>query len=273
MLTTESTSAVAVLRRRIAELEGMVARQAQELVAERQELGRLRRLCAQRTDAVVVHDLAGRIVDANEIALSRLGYRLAELQGRTIFELEVSLQGGEAAARRRWETATGALSGPTRGALITRDGTRIPVEMHVAVLAGESGRLVVVSARDVTERERAARALQDSEERLRRMFVAAPVGLMRADTAGQVLAANPALCAIVGEDEDALRRRRAWDLACPEDRVAVAGALRAVALGLQPEARVAVRLRGPAGPRPVAVSLLADGDERAPAVLAVVTAA
>lgn len=66
------------------------------------------------------------------------------------------------------------------------DGEVIWTEQHNIPIYDDSGRLVAVEgvARDVTERERALRALGDSENRQRRLVDALPDLMMRMDEAG-----------------------------------------------------------------------------------------
>ena len=66
------------------------------------------------------------------------------------------------------------------------DGEAIWTEQHNIPIYDESGRLVAMEgvARDVTERERALRALADSENRQRRLVEALPDLMMRMDEAG-----------------------------------------------------------------------------------------
>jgi PAS domain S-box-containing protein len=56
----------------------------------------------------------------------------------------------------------------------------------------------VASFVDVTERNRAGRALAESEERYRTLFNDAPIGIYRTTPDGRVLMANPALLAMLG---------------------------------------------------------------------------
>lgn len=70
------------------------------------------------------------------------------------------------------------------------------------------------------ERNRAARALKESEERHRSMFDHLPVGLYRSDPDGTFIDANPALIRILGyPDRDSLQSRYSSELYVhPEDR-------------------------------------------------------
>ena len=77
------------------------------------------------------------------------------------------------------------------------------------------------------ERNRAALALKESEERHRSMFDHLPVGLYRSDPDGTFLDANPALIRILGyPDKDSLQRRYSSELYVhPEDRQRFLGLL------------------------------------------------
>jgi PAS domain S-box-containing protein len=76
------------------------------------------------------------------------------------------------------------------------------------------------SIRHATERTKAARALQESEERHRSLFEHLPVGLYRSAPNGTLMDANPALVRILGHpDRDSLERQYANTLFVhPDDR-------------------------------------------------------
>ena len=59
-------------------------------------------------EAVLVHDLEGQILDANERAAEMLGYSVAELRARDMFSVEESLrETGLAASRENWRIVHG----------------------------------------------------------------------------------------------------------------------------------------------------------------------
>jgi len=69
-----------------------------------------------------------------------------------------------------------------------------------------------------TERERATRALRDSEERFRATFEQAAVGIAHTTTDNRILEVNQKLCDILGYTAQELRQLKTRDLTLPEDR-------------------------------------------------------
>src|SRR5207249_3909904 len=65
--------------------------------------------------------------------------------------------------------------------VITKSGSTIPVEMSVALIKDEEGKPIgfVGISRDITERERAEKALRESEAQYRSLFEGVPIGLYR----------------------------------------------------------------------------------------------
>ena len=81
-----------------------------------------------------------------------------------------------------------------------KDGTWRVLESTASVIRnseGEPDKLVIVN-RDVTERKRAAEALQRSETGFRSVVADAPYGIFKADLTGKLLMVNPALEKMLG---------------------------------------------------------------------------
>ena len=70
---------------------------------------------------------------------------------------------------------------------------------------------------DITERERAEKALQESEQRFRNSFRDAAIGMALVGTDGRFLQVNRALCRIVGYSEEELLEKTFQEITHPED--------------------------------------------------------
>jgi PAS domain S-box-containing protein len=110
-------------------------------------------------DAVFVHDLEGRIVDANPAACRRLGYSREELLRLTTRDIDAPDFAGHFADRLKEQLSLGRLT--CEGRHVTKDGRVIPVEINTSTVEidGKPGILAVVrdiSARKTAERRRAA---------------------------------------------------------------------------------------------------------------------
>ncbi|WP_273844167.1 PAS domain S-box protein [Rubrobacter calidifluminis] len=126
---------------------------------------RFRRLFEHSSDALVVHDEEGRIVDCNLTACRSLGYTREELLGMRVQDFATNLVGREQrSGQTLWERALAGEPGAPVGVHIgkhrRKDGTSFPVEVRVAPIDYEGRRLIFASARDITERVKAEEELR-----------------------------------------------------------------------------------------------------------------
>lgn len=131
-------------------------------------------------DGVLTTDLEGRITFINPVAAALTGFTLEEAAGQpvqSIFKIideKTRAAADDVVARVLSEGKVVALANHT--ALITRDGSEIPIEDSAAPIKDSEGNIsgVVLVFHDVTERRRAQDALRDSEERFRVMADSIP---------------------------------------------------------------------------------------------------
>jgi PAS domain S-box-containing protein len=71
---------------------------------------------------------------------------------------------------------------------------------------------------NITERKQAEDALRESEERYRAVFENAAVGIDTLDRDGRIVQVNPALCNMLGYDEDELKELTFEEITYPDDR-------------------------------------------------------
>jgi len=76
---------------------------------------------------------------------------------------------------------------------------------------------VVVQTRDITERKRTEEALGEAEERFRRSFDDAAIGMALVAPDGQFLRTNRSLCEILGYPEEELLEKTFQDITYPDD--------------------------------------------------------
>ncbi len=134
-------------------------RRQRELVAQLVESEALHRgVFETSTDAVLLVSPEGRVEDANPAAERLYGLSRDELR-RVVYDDLLD----EGADRAR--PAPGSRASPARHR--RADGFTFPVEISAGELRLASGGLLVLSVRDVSERERAERARRDLEQNLR----------------------------------------------------------------------------------------------------------
>ncbi len=122
---------------------------------------RYRALFERSLDAVYIHDLEGRFIDANQAALDLLGYEREEIEGLKISDLV-----GEDQLEKAFETLdevlkTGTQDDITKFELKTKDGREILMETKSSLIYEDEEPYAVLGiGRDITEREKA----QEREE-------------------------------------------------------------------------------------------------------------
>ncbi len=173
----ESESSRAILRDAEGNTTGFISverditerRQAEEAVRESEE--RLKAFIDNAPDAIYVMDINKTFMDGNRKAEELVGYAKEDLVGTNFFEAgllpeEYALQ----ALGSLQQSQDGEATVPTEFELIRKDGSRVWVEVRSIPLSRKGEVEVLGIARDITERKRAAKALEDSESRFRELF-------------------------------------------------------------------------------------------------------
>ncbi len=78
------------------------------------------------------------------------------------------------------------------GSFLTRDGDHIPVEIYSHAFELEGKPMIISTAHDIAEREKAKWDLQESEKRFEEFFSHSPIGVALYDGNGKLLNVNPA---------------------------------------------------------------------------------
>ena len=171
-------------------------------------------------DPILVCDERGLIVIANRLAQVLFGYSLDELVGRPV---EMLLPARSRAAHVQQRAAYVA-DPEVRGMgierdlrAVTRDGRELPVSITLSPVHTSAGTFVSASLRDSTARMRSQEALRLAEERFRRAFEEAPIGMAMVGLDGRCLSANHALCEILGYRPEELRGLSFRAITHPED--------------------------------------------------------
>ena len=144
----ESTRELRLLNRT---LEDEIQRREQiDQERQRSEV-QFRLIFDQASDAAFLHDMEGRLVDANHSACTSLGYSREEL-----LELGIADIDAQCSRETSIELWTNLLPGQTEcfeSYHRRKDGSRFPVEVHVSVSTTHGKRLLLALARDSTERK------------------------------------------------------------------------------------------------------------------------
>ncbi|MFC2020914.1 ATP-binding protein [Chloroflexota bacterium] len=119
-------------------------------------------------DGVTITDMQGRVIDANKAVIEQFGYEREETIGETPGELFIV----EKERPRFFEATKFLLSGKPIEAsdylCKRKDGMEFPVSVSLSLLRDTEGRpnAIVAVSRDITERKRMEREIQDKNEQL-----------------------------------------------------------------------------------------------------------
>jgi PAS domain S-box-containing protein len=120
-------------------------------------------------DGIVMANSVGRIVLANSQAEKMFGYSRGELIGKLVEELiPLRMRGSHVGHRARYVHQPRARSMGAGLELygLRRDGSEYPVEISLSPLKTEEGTLVMSAIRDITERRKFERELQEKNAAL-----------------------------------------------------------------------------------------------------------
>ena len=112
--------------------------------------------------------------------------------------------------------SSGALSSNMRFMRVGGDVIEVDV---TAVLDGEpSDAVLLLSARDITERRQRETALRESEERFRKVFENSTFGMTLIGVDGRFLLANPSFCRMLGRSDSEMLSMTFFETIHPDDR-------------------------------------------------------
>lgn len=126
---------------------------------------RFRSLMDHAADAFFIHDLEGRVREANQCACTSLGYSRDELLGLSVEDIEVDAD--IESLRVVWRDLKPGSPITLQGEHRREDGTTFPVEVRLGRFEFGGNPLFLAIARDVAERKRADERLLRYQRQLR----------------------------------------------------------------------------------------------------------
>ncbi|MBR0827147.1 PAS domain S-box protein [Bradyrhizobium manausense] len=160
---------------------------------------RFRTFVDHATDAFMLHNEDGTVLDVNRNACDSLGYSRDELIGKTAFDYNLDLNPLVWHRNREHLKAGGIATFESRH--LRKDGAVFPVEVRMREFCQGHQRLIISLSRDITERKRAAEALREMQGELTHANRAAAMGQLTASIAHEV---SQPLTAILCNAEAAL---------------------------------------------------------------------
>jgi PAS domain S-box-containing protein len=170
-------------------------------------------------DAFYLSDFHGTFLDGNRAAEQMLGYQREELIGKSFLKLDMlPMSEVPRAAGLLVRNALGQATGPDELVLRRKDGTLLSVEVYTHVVTIHGSKVVIGSARDITERKRTEAALRDSEQRYRETIDALPEAVFETGPDGRLTLVNRSgLDAFGLAEADIARGVNVLQLLAPED--------------------------------------------------------
>jgi len=173
-------------------------------------------------DAIVILDMAGKIVRVNKRVLELLGHGESDLVGRQFALLRVF---PPSRAAEMFSAQARTLAGhdvpPFEIEAIADSGHKLEVEVRISPMKREArvvGAIAVI--RDITKRRQAEEKLRASQDRNQLVVQNANEGIMVIQD-GAVKFANPKMIELVGYSGEEVLLKPVTDLVHPEDRHAV----------------------------------------------------
>ncbi len=131
-------------------------------------------------DAVIIHDVQGKIIQTNSMACIQLGYSHDELKHLSIFDLQTSLSPD--ILQHIWLSMS-AEPKTLEGRYHRKDGSSFPVEVRISIAEIGLQKLFITTAQDITKRKHREAEIQQ----LASAFEQLPIAILITDKFGQIV--------------------------------------------------------------------------------------
>jgi PAS domain S-box-containing protein len=193
-----SRYALDVIDRAVIQLGTAIQRvRAEEALRESE--ARYRDLFDNASDAIIVRDLKGNIIEVNRAAAALTGYQVEELLQTNIFQLLTPIGFQITMAKQKSLLFDGVPTERFELELVRKDGTRAVIE-SVTRLITKDDQPVAIEAmvRDITQRKRMELDLAESEKNFRALAEHSSDGILVMTFKGRYIYANRAAAEITG---------------------------------------------------------------------------
>ena len=160
-------------------------------------------------DMVFVSDMEASIVYVNDAVTNNNGFSREELLGKSLSTIETKIT--EASFREFWSKAAVGTSRTINGQHYYGDCGSVPVEIHSILIEDGCERLVVSTVRDITQRKRDEKLLEEKNLQLQALVNAPTESLFQIDLSGNVITANQTLSKRLGTDLETLIGKNLYD--------------------------------------------------------------
>jgi PAS domain S-box-containing protein len=209
-------------------------RQAEEALRESEE--RFRRVVEHIGEALIVDDLAGHVVFANDQFLSLFGFRREQLPNLKLEDYVAPPYRTELRDRhdRRMRGETVPTHFEYEG--IRPDGTRMWLEVDIVPVSDQTGKLVGTQSalRDITERKRAEQVIQENEQRFRHLIESSTDWVWEINANVVYTYAGPQCRAILGYEPAEIIGKTPFDFMPADESLRVASIFNPIAAERRP---------------------------------------
>lgn len=161
-------------------------KKAEEAIEESET--KYRTIVENINDALIIHDLKGKIIDANQNASILFGYKQDKIIGKNISNFTTQVSSKMIALHMEQLTKEGKIVFDSEAQ--KSDGSIIPINISAKVVSKEGKGIIHSFVRDITERRRAEEALRESEEKYRTIFENVSDTIIYLNRYGTIIDAN-----------------------------------------------------------------------------------
>lgn len=152
------------------------------------------------SDSILIHDMNGRVMEANHVACEIFGYTRSKMLGKHIKDLRTNILLTEFGQQIESLKQTGYFTFEMDS--LRRDGMVTPQEINNRLIEYEGKPAVISIGRDISKRRQAEKALRDSERKYRMLFEEFPEGIAQFDKYGTIIVCNEKFVNFTGSGEN-----------------------------------------------------------------------
>jgi len=191
-------------------------------------LAALRQALNSAGEMVLEIDRSGVIVDANETALTWLGYERERIRDQTLVDIDVHLDAHGLANVLQILEERGAYQ--SESVYRSRQGAEFPVEAVFQRVERGPKEFIFLLVRDISGRKHTEAQLAEAAQRFRAIFEESPVAKLVLDADFRVVQTNAAVVRLLGRSAQKLAGTDPTELLAPESAHALARMRDALAL-------------------------------------------
>lgn len=150
-------------------------------------------------DSILIHDMEGKILEANHVACETFGYTRSKMLGKHIEDLWTNIHLTEFEQQTEKLKEAGYFIFEVDS--LRRDGTVILQEINNRLIEYKEETAVLSIGRDIRERRKTEEAFRDSERKYRTLFEEFPGGIAQFDTQGVITLCNESFVNLIGSRE------------------------------------------------------------------------